>query len=68
MAFAAQLLLTVAIGAAVQPVQAETYRMTTPIAPGVATPDTMETSIGTLKLRDGFPTPETTDKIWDNLD
>jgi hypothetical protein len=68
LAFAAQLLLTVAIVAAVQPVQAETYKMTTPIAPGVATPDTMETSIGTLKLRDGFPTPETTSKIWDNLD
>ncbi len=42
--------------------------MTTEIAPGVETPDTLETSIGTLRLIDGFPTKETTAKIWDNLD
>ena len=47
---------------------AQTYKMTTPIAPGVATPDTVETSIGTLKLHDGFPSPEATEKIYDNLD
>jgi len=29
-------------------------RLTTPIAPGVATPDKLETSIGTLKLNTGF--------------
>ena len=44
------------------------YKMTTPIAPGVATPDKLETSIGTLKLTDGFPTAETIEKIYDNLD
>ena len=44
------------------------YKMTTPIAPGVATPDTLETSIGTLHLRDGFPTPDTVETIYDNLD
>jgi len=44
------------------------FKMSTPIAPGVATPDTLETSIGTLFLNDGVPTPETTEKIWDNLD
>ena len=44
------------------------YKMTTPIAPGVATPDMIESSIGPLKLRDGFPTAETKEKIWDNLD
>ncbi len=44
------------------------YKMTTAIAPGVATPDTLETSIGTLHLRDGFPKPETVKKIYDNLD
>ena len=47
---------------------AETYKMTTPIAPGVATPDTLETSIGTLKLSDGFPEADTVQKIYDNLD
>lgn len=36
---------------------AQTYRMTTPVAPGVATPDTLETSIGTLNLKGGFPEP-----------
>jgi len=63
--FVAYLLLTTAIAA---PATAETYRMTTPIAPGVATPDMVETSIGTLKLRDGVPSAETTETIYDNLD
>jgi hypothetical protein len=44
------------------------YKMTTPIAPGVATPDTLDTSIGTLHLSDGFPKPDTVEKIYDNLD
>lgn len=47
---------------------AETYKMTTGIAPGVETPDTLETSIGTLKLEAGVPTAETSAKLWDNLD
>ncbi|WP_248595484.1 DUF1254 domain-containing protein [Candidatus Accumulibacter phosphatis] len=47
---------------------ASDYKMTTPIAPGVAIPDTVETSIGTLKLNDGFPTTETIEKVYDNLD
>ena len=47
---------------------AETYKMTTPIAPGVATPDTVESSIGTLRLHDGVPSAETTETIYDNLD
>ena len=50
------------------PPLADTYKMTTEIAPGVATPDTLETSIGTLTLKDGFPTEETQATIWDNLD
>jgi len=44
------------------------YKMTTPIAPGVATPDKLETSIGTLTLSDGVPKPDTVEKIYDNLD
>ena len=47
---------------------ARDYKMTTPIAPGVATPDKVETSIGTLKLFDGYPSAETAEKIYDNLD
>ena len=46
----------------------ETYKMTTPIAPGVATPDHLDTSIGPLDLTDGSPAPDTVEKIYDNLD
>jgi len=47
---------------------AQQYKMTTPIAPGVAVPDKIESSIGTLKLSDGYPDSETANKIYDNLD
>ena len=47
---------------------ADDYKMTTPIAPGVATPDKLETSIGTLNLSDGNPDAGTVQKIYDNLD
>jgi len=47
---------------------AESYKMTTPIAPGVAMPDTVESSIGTLHLNDGYPSEETVEKIYENLD
>jgi len=67
-ALAAPLLLGALFAAPAAPVSAETFRMTTEIAPGVATPDRLETSIGTLSLNDGVPTPETTAKLWDNLD
>jgi hypothetical protein len=38
------------------------------IPPQILTPDTVETRIGTLKFFDGFPTKETTQKVYDNLD
>ena len=47
---------------------AQTYTMTTPIAPGVAVPDKLDTSIGTLNLSDGYPAEETVERIYDNLD
>lgn len=34
----------------------------------IMTPDTVETRIGTLNFFDGFPTKETTQKVYDNLD
>jgi len=43
-------------------------KMTTEIAPGVAVPDKVETSIGTLHLEYGYPDDETTRKVYDNLD
>ena len=47
---------------------AGTYKMTTPIAPGVAVPDKVDTSIGTLNLNYGYPDDATTRKVYDNLD
>ena len=38
---------------------AQTFKMTTPFAPGVAVPDKIESSIGTLKLDYGYPSAET---------
>ena len=49
-------------------VAAKKYKMTTQIPENVITPDVVETSIGTLKFNDGFPTEETAQKVWDNLD
>jgi len=43
-------------------------KMTTAIPPGVAVPDKVETSIGTLQLHDGYPDDATTQKVYDNLD
>jgi hypothetical protein len=60
--------VAVVAGSAVSAQAAGTYKMTTPIAPGIATPDTLETSIGTLTLSDGVPKPDTIEKIYDNLD
>jgi hypothetical protein len=45
--------------------RAETYP---PIPPSLTTPDQVETSIGTLKLRDGIPDQATADKLYDQLD
>lgn len=44
------------------------FRMTTPIPPEITTPDTVDTRIGQLKFFDGIPTPETAQKVYDNLD
>ena len=50
------------------PSSAQQYKYETAPPPGVATPDTVETSIGTLHLSDGYPDPETIKKVYDNLD
>jgi hypothetical protein len=39
-----------------------------PIPPQIMTPDSVETRLGTLKFFDGFPTKETSQKVYDNLD
>jgi hypothetical protein len=68
-AITAGLVVTVLASTACAPTnRVQTYAMTTPTAPGVATPDRVDTSIGTLRLSDGFPTEETVEKVYDNLD
>jgi hypothetical protein len=42
--------------------------MQTPIPPGVAIPDKVETRLGTLNFFDGFPDDATVEKLYDNLD
>jgi hypothetical protein len=64
----AAVVATVMLVASVTTVSAKTYKMTTPIAPGVAVPDPVETSIGTLNLNYGYPDDATTQKVYDNLD
>jgi len=44
------------------------YKYETPIAPGIAVPDKIESSIGILNLRYGYPDADTVKKIYDNLD
>lgn len=50
------------------PVAAQQYKMQTPIPPGIASPDRVETRLGTLKFFDGFPDEATVEKLYDNLD
>jgi len=44
------------------------FEMTTPIPPEITTPPSVSTSIGTLKFQNGFPTAETVQQVYDNLD
>jgi len=43
-------------------------KMATEVPDGVATPDRLETRIGSLRLIDGVPDLETAQKVYDNLD
>ena len=45
-----------------------TYKMTTPIPPGIESPDKVETRLGTLRFFGGFPDQASVDKLYDNLD
>ena len=48
--------------------QPPVMKMTTEVPPGVATPDTLQTQLGTLTSFDGVPDKATTQKVYDNLD
>jgi hypothetical protein len=43
-------------------------KYSTPLPPGIASPDKVETRLGTLKFFDGFPDKDTVEKLYDNLD
>ena len=43
-------------------------KMTTEIPEGIATPDKLETRLGTFKLRDGIPDLKSIENIYDYLD
>jgi hypothetical protein len=60
--------VVMAIGATDSLGQAPQMKMTTPIPEGIATPDKLETHLGTLTSFDGVPDKETTQKIYDDLD
>jgi hypothetical protein len=44
------------------------YKMTTEIPASITTPDSVRTSLGTLRFFDGFPDEATVQKVYDNLD
>jgi hypothetical protein len=65
-----QLLGLALLGLLSLPAQAQPPRMkmTTEVPPGVATPERLETRLGTLRLVDGVPDEATARMIYDNLD
>lgn len=44
------------------------FKYSTPMPPGVASPNKVETRFGTLNFFDGFPDKATAEKLFDNLD
>jgi len=64
----ATILLSVCTGIVVLAAEPPKMKMTTPIPKGIATPDKLETSIGTLTGFDGVPDAKTTQLVYDNLD
>lgn len=44
------------------------FEYTTPIPEGIVTPDTVETSIGTLTFTDGVPSRDTAERVYDFMD
>jgi hypothetical protein len=57
--------VTIFTGSATQPATAQTPPT---IPPQLVTPDKVETRLGTLQFKDGAPSKETVEKIYDNLD
>ena len=47
---------------------ADKYKMTTEMPAGITAPAEVETRLGTLRTKDGFPDKATIEKVFDNLD
>jgi hypothetical protein len=45
-----------------------TAQTSSAIPPAITTPDKVETRVGTMEFKDGMPSKETVDKVYDNLD
>lgn len=52
----------------VLPASAQQYKYETPMPPGVTSPNSVETRLGTLKFFDGFPDKASAEKLFENLD
>ena len=62
-------LLTVVVACALPALpRVAAAQTTTGIPPAITTPDKVETRLGTLEYKDGAPTKETVEKVYDNLD
>jgi len=46
----------------------QTFKYETPIPPGIAAPEQVDTRLGRLRYFDGFPDKATAEKVYDNLD
>ncbi len=68
-ALKAAILATLAFGLSAPTLAASpNMKMTTTMAPGIATPDKVKTRLGELKFFAGFPDKASVDKLYDNLD
>ena len=70
MKFRSAVCLVVMIGCLGLPAWAKSpkMKMTTPVPPGIESPDKVKTRLGTLKFFDGFPDKATVNTLYDNLD
>jgi len=62
------LFFLVAVAASLGSSTAAEYKMSTPTPAGIASPDKVETRLGTLNFFDGFPDKASVEKLYDNLD
>lgn len=61
-------LLFIAVFSVLALPQISTGQNTSEIPRSITTPDTVETRIGVLEFNDGAPSPETAQKVYDNVD